>query len=245
MRVLSWNIHKGIGGVDRRYALGRIGAVIRHYDPDVALLQEVDKAVPRTRRDDQAELLADTLGFPHVAFGDNVRLSEGRYGNATLSRFPISEQRNINLKFSVKKKRGGLYTELHARVNGRHRTLHVFNIHLGLSGVERRWQIRRLLSSDPLAHLDRNSRIIIGGDTNDWSGALGRGQLRKAGFLAATGSGARATATFPAWRPVGALDRIFTRGALQVHGHFGARMEMARQASDHRPIIVDCELLAR
>jgi endonuclease/exonuclease/phosphatase family metal-dependent hydrolase len=26
LRVVTWNIHKGIGGVDRRYRLERIGA---------------------------------------------------------------------------------------------------------------------------------------------------------------------------------------------------------------------------
>jgi endonuclease/exonuclease/phosphatase family metal-dependent hydrolase len=41
LTILSWNIHKGIGGIDRRYRLERVIEVIRHHDPDVALLQEV------------------------------------------------------------------------------------------------------------------------------------------------------------------------------------------------------------
>ena len=42
-RLLTWNIHKGIGGIDRRYRPDRIVEVIRHYEPDVVLLQEVDE----------------------------------------------------------------------------------------------------------------------------------------------------------------------------------------------------------
>ena len=40
LRLMTYNIHKGIGGVDRRYDLQRIIDVIRHYDPDIVFLQE-------------------------------------------------------------------------------------------------------------------------------------------------------------------------------------------------------------
>ena len=38
LRVLTWNIHKGIGGVDRRYRPERVIEVIAHYEPDLVLL---------------------------------------------------------------------------------------------------------------------------------------------------------------------------------------------------------------
>ena len=203
MRLLTWNIHKGIGGMDRRYSLGRVVEVLRHYDPDVAVLQEVDQGVPRSRGDHQAELLAEALGLPHFAFAPNVTLKRGRYGNATLSRFPITRQRNIDLRFGVKKPRAALYTAVQAQVpthNGnRQATLHVFNIHLGLSGLERRWQVKRLLDSQEVTTLDRTSRIVVAVDTNDWGRVLGRGPLKKSGFFCVTGSGARASVTFPSW----------------------------------------------
>jgi endonuclease/exonuclease/phosphatase family metal-dependent hydrolase len=245
MRLLTWNIHKGIGGVDRRYALGRITAVVQHYDPDILLLQEVDDSVPRSRGDNQAELLAEVLAYPYHAYGANVRLKRGRYGNATLSRYPIAQSKNIDLTFSVKKARGGLYTELQTHVDRHRLTLHVVNVHLGLSGMERRWQIKRLLESPVLDHLDRHSRIVVAGDTNDWTQALGRGRLGREGFLCVTGSGQRATRTFPAWAPIGGLDRVFMRGPIAGRHHFGSRLSLARQASDHLPLIVDFDPLPR
>jgi endonuclease/exonuclease/phosphatase family metal-dependent hydrolase len=36
LRLLSWNIHKCIGGVDRKYDPDRVVATIAHYEPDVA-----------------------------------------------------------------------------------------------------------------------------------------------------------------------------------------------------------------
>ena len=45
IRVLTYNIHKAIGGVDRRYRPERIIETIGHYQPDIVLLQEVDDGV--------------------------------------------------------------------------------------------------------------------------------------------------------------------------------------------------------
>ena len=47
MRLLSWNIHKGIGGRDRRYSLARIIDAIEAENPDLICLQEVDRLVRR------------------------------------------------------------------------------------------------------------------------------------------------------------------------------------------------------
>ncbi|MFN5756450.1 MAG: endonuclease/exonuclease/phosphatase family protein, partial [Planctomycetia bacterium] len=49
MRLLSWNIHKGIGGRDRRYSLARIIDCIEAENPDIICLQEVDRLVRRSR----------------------------------------------------------------------------------------------------------------------------------------------------------------------------------------------------
>ncbi len=245
MRLLSWNIHKGIGGIDRRYKLDRIVEVIRYYNPDIVTLQEVDRDVPRSRRDHQTEYLAESLAYPYSVFGPNVTLKTGCYGNATLSRSPISHWTNIDLSFKGKKARGALYCQIRTQVAAHRFTIHLVNIHLGLSGLERRWQIRRLLESDDLTHLDSTSRIVVAGDTNDWSGALARGRLKKQGYSCVTGIGRRASLTFPSWQPVGALDRVFLAGALTGEHRFRSRLKLARQSSDHLPILVDLELLHR
>jgi endonuclease/exonuclease/phosphatase family metal-dependent hydrolase len=239
MRLLTWNIHKGIGGVDRRYAPGRITEVLKHYDADLVLLQEVDDGVPRSGHDRQVDLIGDVLTYPHRAFGSNVCLKTGCYGNATLSRFPIVRHDNLCLTFPLKKARGALITVIDAHVGSHRYTLHVVNLHLGLSGTERRWQMRRMLRSAAFSSLDGSSRIIVAGDFNDWTALIGRRSLVGQGFRCVTGVGARASRTFPAWAPVGPLDRVFVRGGLRERQHSTARIELARQASDHLPVIVD------
>jgi endonuclease/exonuclease/phosphatase family metal-dependent hydrolase len=120
----------------------------------------------------------------------------------------------------------------------------VVNVHLGLSGVERRWQIRRLLSSAPFARLRHASRVVIAGDMNDWAGALSRrrGALRKAGFVSAWGHHHGSARTFPAWYPVVALDRVFLRGPIVCRHACRSRHLLARRASDHLPVVVDLKM---
>ena len=83
MRLLSWNIHKGIGGRDRRYSLQRIIDCIDHERPDLVCLQEVDRLVSRSNFDDQPRLLGQTLNL-HSIFQANVPVANGTYGNLIL-----------------------------------------------------------------------------------------------------------------------------------------------------------------
>lgn len=242
MRLLTWNIHKGIGGLDRRYDPDRIVEVIRHHEPDVVLLQEIDEDVPRSRHHRQVDVLGDALGFTHRAFAPNVKLKHGHYGNATLARFPMVHTVNVNLTLKPKKARGALLTELAVPGQDRRFPVHIANWHLGLSALERRWQVAKLLRASALKHLDPHSRLVIAGDANDWSGAVGRWLVKRGGFTPASGIGNRRTRTWPAWRPVGALDCVYGRGALQFRHHFTSRLKLAREASDHLPLVVDLDL---
>jgi len=236
-RLLTYNIHKGIGGVDRRYDLGRIVQTIAHYAPDVALLQEVDDGAPRSRRHVQVELLAEAVGLPHVAFQRTVSLQIGCYGNAVLSRFPLDEAVDVDLTLRPKKRRGALVARLRMPVGEHTKSITLANLHLGLSGIERQWQLRRLLRAESLSSLRQRTPLVIGGDFNDMWGMLGRGTLVRAGFAA---SGAPA-ATFPAAMPLRPLDRVFYRGDLCAVHQFVGRTDVARQASDHLPLVVEFE----
>ena len=92
LRVLSYNIHKCIGGVDRRYDPTRVVEVIHRLDPDVVMLQEVDDGVPRSNHDRQVDVLGEQLGMHYRTWFPNVEVrGGGHYGNAILSRYPILE----------------------------------------------------------------------------------------------------------------------------------------------------------
>jgi len=244
LRLLTYNIHRAIG-VDRRFAPERIVEVLRHHDAHVVLLQEVDRGAPRSAQLDLASLLARELRYQYHAVGLNVWLKKGRYGNATLSRFPIGRQRNIDLTIGRHKRRGAQHTRLHVPSGSSTVEIDVINLHLGLSATERRKQLDRLLNSPDLTGLAPLVPCVIAGDTNDWRGALRRQYLRPAGFRCATNGrpGSRwSIKSFPSYAPAGGLDKVFYRGRLRLlHAH-RSRLRLARVASDHLPVIAEFEV---
>src|SRR5437588_4895954 len=105
MRLMTYNIHKGIG-TDRRYRLERVVAVIAAEAPDVICLQEVDRNARRSRHDDQPALLADRLRAAARLYQLNAPHGEGGYGNLLLSRWPIREAREASLRYRRRVPRG-------------------------------------------------------------------------------------------------------------------------------------------
>lgn len=240
LRVLSYNIHKCIGGIDRRYEPGRIVEVIRKLDADVVMLQEVDAGVTRSNHDRQVEVLGDELGLRYRTWFPNVDVrGGGQYGNAILSRYPLIESSNIDLSIKYKKKRSVLHSVLRVRHDDVDRTVHVFNMHLGLAGYERKLQLKMFLESHPFAHLHHDTPVVVGGDLNDVYGGLGS-LLSPSGFRGIQ----RRPLTFPAWGPVRALDAIFVRGAVDFMRLSRCDSELARRASDHRPLVAEVRLHA-
>jgi endonuclease/exonuclease/phosphatase family metal-dependent hydrolase len=238
LRTLSYNIHKCIGGVDRRYDPDRIVEVIQNLDVDVAMLQEVDGGVARSNRDHQVELLAERLGLRYRTWFPNVDVrGGGQYGNAILSRYPIIESTNLDLSIRFKKRRSALHAVLRVRHDDVDRTVHVYNMHLGLASYERRRQLRMFLDSHPFQNLHHDTPIVVGGDLNDVYGGLGE-LLVPAGFRGIE----RRPLTFPAWGPMRALDAIFVRGAMDFVRLARCDSELARRASDHRPLVADVRL---
>ncbi len=236
-RVITYNIHKGIGGVDRLYRPERIIETLKHYEADIIFLQEVDDNVPRSRFHRQVDLIGDALSMRYRVFQRNVKLTKGHYGNAILSRYPLLDTENINLTVSIKKKRRALVA--HCQLQNEHqRTLLLINCHLGLAGFERVMQLRKILNSPVMKHVHHATPVIIGGDYNDVWGTLGKNVMIPAGFKPVS----KKTNTFPAIMPVRQLDRIYYRGEQKCLHSFPGHSKIARQASDHLPLVADFEL---
>ena len=246
-RVLSYNIHRAIG-VDRRFRPERIVSIIDNYRPDIVLLQEVDEGAPRSRELDLARELATDLGFPYRAVGHNVTLRKGRYGNATLSKYPILSERNIDLTIDLWKRRGCQHTAIELRSTDahghhHHRRLDVFNLHLGLSAGQRARQVELLARSSEMAALPPSAACLVGGDFNDWRSLLVPFLTGGMNFRSATDSATgRPLRTYPSFFPRGPLDRIYYRGPLALLNAHRCRLQLSRLASDHLPIVADFEI---
>jgi endonuclease/exonuclease/phosphatase family metal-dependent hydrolase len=236
MRLLSYNIHKGIGGRDRRYRLARIIGVIEEENPDLVCLQEVDQNLRRTRFDDQPRLLAEYFHAAGVHFQLNVAIRAGGYGNLILARWPIIEQHQVALRHGRRKPRGAQL----AAVETPEGPLLLVNWHLGLAEHERRWQVAHLLAHPTFRAL-ADLPTIINGDYNDWRNRLGRLTFTPAGFHHVTAPPSRFR-SFPATLAIGSLDKAYVRGPIQVRHARIVHSAPARAASDHLPLVVDFHL---
>ena len=245
IKLLTYNIHRAIG-IDRRFRPERIVEVLRHHDADIALLQEVDEGAPRSRELDLGRELAAAAGYPHLAIGHNVSLRKGRYGNATLSRFPITRERNIDLTIGTSKRRGCQHTTIEvASPVGRTHSLEVFNLHLGLSARERREQIGLLVESAEWRMVGAGG-CIVAGDFNDWRSQLLPLFLEALDFESATlerrGTAERCLPTYPSFAPRGSLDHVYYRGGLVLREVGVSRLRTVRVASDHLPLLAEFEI---
>jgi endonuclease/exonuclease/phosphatase family metal-dependent hydrolase len=236
MRILSYNIHKGIGSRDRRYRFGRILAVIESENPDIVCLQEVDRNVRRSRYHDQPQLLADYFGNLERIYQLNVRLREGGYGNLILSRWPFQAHHHISIRHEERKPRG---VQL-AVIDTPEGLLHVVHWHLGLAERERRWQVAHVLGHHLFRAAEELPTLIIG-DSNDWRNQLSLNLFEPKGFQHLTTPISRFR-TFPAYLPMGSLDKVFVRGPIHVRHVRVVRSKLAKNASDHLPLIVDFHL---
>src|SRR5262245_26888602 len=95
MRVATYNVH-GCVGTDRRRSERRIADVIAELGADLVGLQELDRAGQPSANVNQAEMIADQLGWFHC-YHPSTRKRCGDQGNGVLSRFPLRLRRAAKL----------------------------------------------------------------------------------------------------------------------------------------------------
>ena len=118
--------------------------------------------------------------------------------------------------------------------------MHAICVHLGLSAIGRRKQLRAI-SEFVREEIPPELPLVIAGDTNDWSGLPTRAFARELGLVDAYAAVNRRRArSFPSFAPVLCLDRIFVRGmsitAAEVH-----RGGKWSELSDHAALTADVE----
>lgn len=238
LRLLTYNIHSGFGR-DRRYDLSRIEAVLRHEQPDVVALQELDCGVARTGFVDQSAVLAERLGMSS-SFCATCGLGEGRFGLGVLSRFPVAAIREYNLTYGVRREpRSCLRVDVELAPG---LLLHVFNCHLGLGTLERRFQRRRMLSDAILLSEELHHPVVLMGDFNDRPVRVVHSQLREHFVDVFRRTGTRHGPTFRIGPLSLRLDHIYVSPDIRVIDCGVRREGDARVASDHRPLVAEIEV---
>ncbi|MEO7276857.1 MAG: endonuclease/exonuclease/phosphatase family protein [Sphingomicrobium sp.] len=242
--VASYNVRKAIG-TDRKRDPQRVLDVLHEIDADIVALQEADKrfggrgsAVPHELIDDHGMYRPVHFGIKHRRMLDRVPGGDmvdawlrvktrniGWHGNAILVKRDIGVIACATIELPTFEPRGAVMAEL--LVNNV--PLRIVGMHLDLSGLWRRRQIRAIL--DAIGRRPQKMRTILMGDTNEWR--------EKAGCLKDFTPDYRVAPTglsFHSRHPVAALDRIIVDQSLSIEAAGVHMSSSARRASDHLPI---------
>jgi endonuclease/exonuclease/phosphatase family metal-dependent hydrolase len=253
-RIVTYNVHKCVG-VDRRLNPGRIVSVLKEINADIIALQEVLCIQGRDSQSDQAHFIAGELGF-NYCMGHNRKLKEGLYGNLVLSRFPLLEHENHDISVAGREERGCLRVDVgitkegakggakdKAKEGAKERRLHVYNVHLGTSFIERRYQARKLIGESILSDSARPGPRVMLGDFNEWTRGLVTQLLNKHFQGGDIRLHLKRSRTYPGMLPIMHLDHIyFSDEALELQYAELYRSRTALLASDHLPIFADFRL---
>ncbi|WDE08192.1 endonuclease/exonuclease/phosphatase family protein [Thalassomonas viridans] len=231
IKVLSYNIHKGMNMGNRKWVLDNIRRLIRKTGADIVFLQEVAGDARRKIDVSQFEYLADSV-WHHYAYGKNAVYDAGHHGNAILSKFPFISWRNQDISTNRFEHRG----LLHGVIAKAEQEYHLLCVHLDLFEAGRRKQLQRICAY-VREQVPEHAGLIIAGDMNDWLQKASRlltGQLGlQEAFKVTRGHYAR---TFPAILPLLSLDRIYFRNCRLL---FCERISLVNepQLSDHLPLM--------
>ena len=226
LTVMTYNIHSG-RGIDGILDLDRIHEVIETSGAQIVALQEVDRWVSRTGWVDQMSNLARRKPWHH-AYGANLLLPPGFYGNALLSAYPIRDSSNVSLA-SPRETRGFLRSVVEVAPG---QNIAVYVTHWGLNPAEREEHAKILVR-----HLGREELpVVLMGDFNAFADSVEMRALQE--VLHDVGA-KEALPTFPADSPSHRIDYIF------VSDHFEVKevRVVDTLASDHLPVVAKLRLV--
>lgn len=226
LNFATYNIHRCIG-TDGRHDVERTLAVLNELNADVIALQEVESS-----RQDSADVLryfASQLDMAVIP-GPTMEKTDTRYGNALLTRLPCTGIQKLDLSLPGREPRGAIS----AQVQQLEQPLKVVATHLGLRPYERRLQVKKLIS-----HFEFNPdhSLLLMGDVNEWF-LWGR-PLR---WLHRVFSATPSRRSFPSRAPLLALDRVWIHPADRLVDLYAHRSVLARQASDHLPLVAQARI---
>ncbi|WP_430442656.1 endonuclease/exonuclease/phosphatase family protein [Sphingorhabdus contaminans] len=223
VKVASYNIRKAVG-LDQRRNPDRIVRVLKEIDADIIALQEVDRrfgarvsALPLAMLEAETPWMPVPLHFRPAAIG--------WHGSAILVRKGIEVRHAEPIEMPTLEPRGAVMAELSVAGHA----LRVIGVHLDLSGLWRRKQVRALLAA--IDSCPRLMPTVMMGDFNQWSDS---GALSELAFhhhrLVQTPK------SFHTARPVARLDRIIVSHEVRVTAADCHVSPLSKQASDHLPI---------
>lgn len=228
LRLLCFNIHGG-RSMDGKRDLRRINALMDDHRIDISIFQEMETRASHGGAEADIAMLAGSSRPYHLP-GPNIVHGEGWYGNLLVSRYPILRALTHNLETVS-------YLEPRSAVDALIETpigkMRIIGTHLSLSPFERLSEGKNLVRLMNAVEEREKNPIFLLGDVNEW-----RERSKLIQHLNQIMTPLRVGATFPSFRPVFRLDRVWYDCKMKVSGNVLLEAPV-RVLSDHLPVIVD------
>jgi len=241
--VMTYNVHSCIGR-NSRACPSKTAGVIASYNPDIIALQELDMGLFRSGLMDQAAVIAEQLKM-NYHFHPSIKVEQGEYGNAILSKYPLrlikaDELPTLHDKKDLEK-RGAIWAEISID----NYKIQIINTHLGLNKKERLIQTDTLLSTDWLNHPACKPPLIFCGDLNSTPSSKIYNKIKGVLVDVQQRKNCHPRNTWPSWFPFRRIDYIFVSRDITVNKFLVPRRLSIRLASDHLPLLAELRISSR
>lgn len=249
LRVVNWNINRGL-------QLQRIIEFLASAKADIILLQEADFNARRTHHVNIASEIAQKLQMDYVFGREFQELTQGSraspafHGQATLSRWPLSNPRIIRFQRQSNfwrphwflpeidpfQERIGGRLALVSDANIAGKTMVSYNLHLESKGDDRLRGSQLDETLEDATRYSSNTPILLAGDFNlDISRGTAASTISHAQFQDAFAHHHVATTPHSFLEDGRIIDWIFTRGPIRASE---PQVHRSVSASDHYPLSI-------
>src|SRR4051812_34999023 len=108
VRVMTWNIHGGVG-LDGKFVLSRITDAIGRIEADIVALQEVDSRRRLSDGRSVFDVLREALGG-HGIEAKSITTADGDYGQMVIGRRPFGETSIHDISHAAREPRRAIET---------------------------------------------------------------------------------------------------------------------------------------
>ncbi len=235
IKLMTFNTQHCLNFITQQIDYDVMANAIKACDADIVALNEIYDEGPSDIFENQTKILAQKAGYKYYYFARAILFGgENPYGNAILSRYPITSLETVSIPEPAIHQYDGYYEDrclLKATLEIGDKELSVYVIHVGLNPDEAQNAISEILRKPT------PEKLVIMGDFNlTPDDAL----IKKMGehFFDAAQLFDKEKLTYPSDAPEMKIDYIFTSKNIKVLSADVPEII----ASDHRPHIAEISL---
>lgn len=236
LKLMTYNIQHGLDyqkllNKERIINLEKIINVIKEENPDIIALNEVYNDINNIETVEQTKYIAKNLGYNYYFFGECITIKNTiGYGNAVISKYPLSNYIVHKIPDPIIKKENGHY-ESRAIIDCdlliNNEIIKVFVTHIGLEKEEKENGINKILE------ISNNDKAILMGDFNMQEDNENINKLLNI-YNNTLSNINNDNCTYPSINPKEKIDYIFIKNMEIISSNV-----IKKVASDHFPIIAN------